>query len=85
MGLPEPKAREGPMVLSEAKDTRCEQSEQRRRMPEASEHDFAKQKHGTIAMGLPEPKAREGPMVLSEARDTRCERSEAAYICEADA
>ena len=60
MGLPEPKAREGPMVLSEAKDTRCEQSEQRRRMPEASEHDFAKQKHGTIAMGLPEPKAREG-------------------------
>ena len=53
MGLPEPKAREGPMVLSEAKDTRCEQSEQRTRMAKPSGHDPAKQEHGTIAMGLP--------------------------------
>ena len=37
------------MVLSEAKDTRCEQSEQRTRMAKPSEHDLAKQEHGTIS------------------------------------
>ena len=50
MGLPEPKAREGPMSPERSEGYRREAAP---RMPKAYGHDLAKQDRGTIAMGLP--------------------------------